>query len=312
MSNQHKKISVVIPSFNEEGNIATLVAALTQILQKLNYHYELIFVDDGSKDKTLSILKELAALTPNLFYIELSKNFGHQNALKAGLDIASGDCIISMDGDMQHPPELIPQMIEKWEQGFDVVYTRRMEDKNLSFFKKKTSKYFYQFINYIAEIDLEQGTADFRLIDKNVSKVFLAFTENELFIRGLTSWVGFKQYAIDYIPAERFSGESKYTTKKMMQFALKGITSFSIRPLYLSIFVGFTATALAFILYLIYVLYSIYFGHAISGWASVIFTIVLFGGLNLIVLGIIGVYVGKLFMQSKNRPNYIIRNTNIQ
>lgn len=312
MSNQHKKVSVVVPSYNEDGNIATLCMVLTQILLKLDYQFELIFVDDGSSDDTLSILLELSLTNPHIFFIELSKNFGHQNALKSGLDMASGDCIISMDGDMQHPPELIPDMIKKWEEGFDVVYTRRMEDENLSFFKKKSSNYFYKFINYIAEINLEQGTADFRLIDKKVSKVFLAFTENELFIRGLTSWVGFKQYAIDYIPSERFSGYSKYTTKKMMQFALKGITSFSIRPLYISIFLGFSVTALAFVLYLIYVLYSIYFGQAISGWASVIFTIVFFGGLNLIVLGIIGVYVGKLFMQSKNRPNYIVRNTNIQ
>ena len=167
-------------------------------------------------------------------------------------------------------------------------------------------------VNYISEIKIEAGTADFRLMDKKVAKVFFAFSENELFIRGLNSWVGFKQYAIDYVPAERFSGKSKYTAKKMMQFALKGITSFSIRPLYISIFLGLSLTAIAILIYLFYVFYSIYFGHAISGWASVIFTIVFFGGLNLIVLGIIGVYVGKLFMQSKNRPNYIVRNTNIQ
>jgi dolichol-phosphate mannosyltransferase len=288
-----------------------MVDALNQVFEKMTYQYEFIFVDDGSSDATLSILKKLSTSNKHLFFVELSKNFGHQNSLKSGLDLATGDCIISMDGDMQHPPELIPDLIAKWEQGFDVVYTRRLADKNLPYFKKKTSKYFYKFINFISEIDIEQGTADFRLIDKKVSKVFLAFTENELFIRGLTSWVGFKQYAIDYIPAERFSGQSKYTVKKMMQFALKGITSFSIRPLYLSIFIGFGATALAFVLYIIYVLYSVYFGHAISGWASVIFTIVFFGGLNLIVLGIIGVYVGKLFMQSKNRPNYIIRDSNI-
>ena len=241
----------------------------------------------------------------------MSRNFGHQNALKAGLDVATGDAIIAMDGDMQHPPELIPDMIQKWQDGYDVVYTRRLEDKKLPYFKNLTSRYFYKFINYISEIDIEPGTADFRLIDKKVGKVFFAFSENELFLRGLSSWVGFKQYAIDYEPATRFSGQSKYTIKKMMQFAMKGITSFSIRPLYLSIFVGVASTFLAFLLYVFYVLYSIYFGHVISGWASVIFTIVFFGGLNLIVLGIIGVYVGKLFMQSKNRPNYIIRNTNL-
>lgn len=308
----HKKISVVIPSFNEEGNIKIIVNALNEVLQKLAYKYELIFVDDGSSDKTLSILQEISSNDPNVYYIELSRNFGHQNALKAGLDLASGDCIITMDGDMQHPPEMIPQLIEKWEEGFDIVYTRRLEDKKLPAFKKITSKYFYKFINYISEIKIEEGTADFRLMDKKVAKVFFAFSENELFIRGLVNWVGYNQFAIDYKPAERFSGKSKYTVKKMMQFALKGITSFSIRPLYISIFLGISLFFLSLLFYIIYVFYSIYYGHVISGWASVIFTIVLFGGLNLIVLGIIGVYVGKLFMQSKQRPNYLIRETNLE
>jgi glycosyltransferase involved in cell wall biosynthesis len=307
-----KKISVVIPSFNEEGNINIIVKALNEVLQKLNYRYELIFVDDGSSDKTLGILQEISSNDSNVFYIELSRNFGHQNALKAGLDLASGDCIITMDGDMQHPPEMIPKLVEKWEEGFDIVYTRRLEDKNLPAFKKITSKYFYKFINYISEIKIEEGTADFRLMDKKVSTVFFAFSENELFIRGLVNWVGFKQFAIDYKPAERFSGNSKYTVKKMMQFALKGITSFSIRPLYISIFLGISLFFLSLVFYILYVFYSIYYGHVISGWASVIFTIVIFGGLNLIVLGIIGVYVGKLFMQSKQRPNYLIRDTNLE
>jgi dolichol-phosphate mannosyltransferase len=307
-----KKISVVIPSFNEEGNINIIVKALNEVLQKLNYRYELIFVDDGSSDKTLRILQEISSNDSNVFYIELSRNFGHQNALKAGLDLASGDCIITMDGDMQHPPEMIPQLVEKWEEGFDIVYTRRLEDKNLPAFKKITSKYFYKFINYISEIKIEEGTADFRLMDNKVSTVFFAFSENELFIRGLVNWVGFRQFAIDYKPAERFSGNSKYTVKKMMQFALKGITSFSIRPLYISIFLGISLFFLSLVFYILYVFYSIYYGHVISGWASVIFTIVIFGGLNLIVLGIIGVYVGKLFMQSKQRPNYLIRDTNLE
>ncbi len=307
-----KKISIVIPSFNEEGNIKIIVKALNEVMQKLNYSYELIFVDDGSSDKTLSILQEISAIDSNVFFIELSRNFGHQNALKAGLDLASGDCIITMDGDMQHPPEMIPQLIEKWEEGYDIVYTRRLEDKKLPAFKKITSKYFYKFINYISEIKIEEGTADFRLMDKKVSTVFFAFSENELFIRGLVNWVGFNKFAIDYKPAERFSGNSKYTVKKMMQFALKGITSFSIRPLYLSIFLGISLFLLSLLFYTLYVFYSIYYGHVISGWASVIFTIVLFGGLNLIVLGIIGVYVGKLFMQSKQRPNYLIRDTNLE
>lgn len=306
-----KKISVVIPSYNEEGNISLLVAKLHSVFQNLSYSYELIFVDDGSSDKTLEILKYLSLNDKNVFYIELSRNFGHQNALKAGLDLAKGDCIISMDGDMQHPPELLPEMIQKWEEGYDVVYTRRLEDKKLSFVKKVTSKGFYKVINKLSEIKFEEGTADFRLIDRKVATAFLELDENELFIRGLVSWVGFKQFAIDYVPAARFSGSSKYPLKKMIQFALKGITSFSIRPLYISIFLGFSISFFAFIFYLVYVFHAVFYAYTISGWASVIFTIVFFGGLNLIVMGIIGIYVGKLFMQSKGRPNYLIRNTNI-
>ena len=165
-------------------------------------------------------------------------------------------------------------------------------------------------MNQLSEIKFEPGTADFRLMDEKVVEVFSNFSENELFIRGLVNWLGFKQFAIDYKPADRFSGTSKYTFKKMMRFALQGITSFSIRPLYLAIYLGLGLSVFAFIFYIGYVLYSIYFGHVISGWASVISTIVFFGGLNLFVLGIVGMYVGKLFIQSKNRPNYLIRNTN--
>jgi dolichol-phosphate mannosyltransferase len=279
-----KKIAIVIPSYNEEGNIEIMANSIKDTMQALPYDYEVIFVDDGSSDATLEKLKALSTSYSNLFFVELSRNFGHQNALKAGVDIAKANAVITMDGDMQHPPELIPELLKKWEEGYDVVYTRREDDKNNSYFKRKTSKGFY--------------------------KVFTDFTENELFIRGLVSWLGFKQFAIDYAPAERFSGKSKYTMKKMMRFAIQGITSFSTRPLHLAIFLGIGLSLFAFVFYIGYVIYSIYFGHVISGWASVISTIVFFGGLNLIVLGIIGMYIGKLFIQSKQRPNYLIRSTN--
>lgn len=307
----NKKIAIVIPTYNEEGNIDIMIASLHKVMQKLPYQYSFIFVDDGSNDNSLQNLKEIAKKDTAVLYIELSRNFGHQNALKAGVDKSNADAVITMDGDMQHPPELLPVLIQKWEEGFDVVYTRRAEDKSLSFFKKKTSSGFYKLMNYLSEVNFEAGTADFRLMDKKVVAVFSDFSENELFIRGLVNWLGFKQFAIDYTPAERFSGTSKYTVKKMTKFALQGITSFSTRPLHIAIFLGFGLTIFAFLFYIIYVIYSIYFGHVISGWTSVIATIVFFGGLNLIVLGIIGMYIGKLFMQSKQRPHYLIRSTNI-
>jgi glycosyltransferase involved in cell wall biosynthesis len=308
----NKSIAIVIPSYNEATNIDVLIQALNETIININYNFKFIFVDDGSSDETVAILKEKSKEHKHTYYLELSRNFGHQNALKAGIDLVKNDvdAIISMDGDMQHPPKIIPKLIEKWEEGFEVVYTIREEDKKLGFVKNKTSNLFYGLMNKLSDIKFEPGTADFRLIDKKVAQVFSDFTENELFIRGIINWVGFKQYAIHYEPNERYSGKSKYTVGKMMRFAVQGITSFSTKPLSMAIILGISLSVMAFIFYISYVLYSIYYGHVISGWASVITTVVFFGGLNLVVLGIIGVYIGKLFMQSKGRPNYLISNTN--
>jgi dolichol-phosphate mannosyltransferase len=308
----NKSIAIVIPSYNEATNIDVLIQALNETIININYNFKFIFVDDGSSDETVAILKEKSKEHKHTYYLELSRNFGHQNALKAGIDLVKNDvdAIISMDGDMQHPPKIIPKLIEKWEEGFEVVYTIREEDKKLGFVKNKTSNLFYGLMNKLSDIKFEPGTADFRLIDKKVAQVFSDFTENELFIRGIINWVGFKQYAIHYEPNERYSGKSKYTVGKMMRFAVQGITSFSTKPLSMAIILGISLSVMAFIFYISYVLYSIYYGHVISGWASVITTVVFFGGLNLVVLGIIGVYIGKLFMQSKGRPNYLISSTN--
>lgn len=308
----NKSIAIVIPSYNEATNIDVLILALNETIQNINYTFKFIFVDDGSSDETVAVLKEKSKEHQHIFYLELSRNFGHQNALKAGIDLVKNDvdAIISMDGDMQHPPKIIPKLIQKWEEGFEVVYTIREENKKLGFLKNKTSNLFYSLMNKLSDIKFEPGTADFRLIDKKVAQVFSDFTENELFIRGIINWVGFKQFAIHYEPNERYSGKSKYTVGKMMRFAVQGITSFSTKPLSMAIILGISLSIMAFIFYIAYVLYSIYYGHVISGWASVITTVVFFGGLNLVVLGIIGVYIGKLFMQSKGRPNYLISSTN--
>lgn len=305
-----KLISVVIPAFNEAENLTVIIDRLEDVFLKTGYNVEFIFVDDGSKDQTLPILKNIAKVKPNLFYIEFSRNFGHQPALKAGLDKANGDCVISLDADLQHPPELIIEMLEKWEEGYEVVYTRRIEDKTLSFRKRKTSSGFYKLLNALSSIDLEQGTADFRLMDKKVIDIFKDFHENEPFIRGLVKWMGFKQIAIDYIPNKRYAGSSKYNLTRMMRFALHGVTSFSIKPLYTAVYLGFIFSILS-VLYVPYIMYSFYEGIEVNGWASIIMTIAFFGGLQLIILGIIGIYIGKMFMQTKSRPTYIIRSTNL-
>lgn len=305
-----KLVSVVIPAFNEAENLTVIIDRLENVFSKTGYNVEFILIDDGSKDKTLAIIKTMATVKPNLFYIEFSRNFGHQLALKAGLDKANGDCVISLDADLQHPPELIIQMLEKWEEGNEVVYTRRLEDKTLPYGKRKSSLLFYKLLNVLSSIHIEDGTADFRLMDKKVIEVFKNFEENEPFIRGLIQWMGYKQVAIDYTPDKRHAGSSKYNVRKMMRFALQGVTSFSIKPLYTAVYLGFSFSMLS-ILYVPYVFYAVYSGIEVDGWASTIMTIVFFGGLQLIIMGIIGIYIGKMFMQTKNRPNYIIRSTNL-
>jgi dolichol-phosphate mannosyltransferase len=305
-----KRISIVVPVCNEEANIPVIITALKTVFQSLAYPYTLIFIDDGSTDGTLEEIKREAAVNPQLFFIALARNFGHQNALKAGLDMADGDCVIMMDGDMQHPPDLIPEMLAQWEAGHDIVYTIRKDHKEIPMMKRKTSNMFYNLINNLSDIELEPGTADFRLMDKKVVAVFRTFKETDLFMRGLVKWMGFRQIGIEYDPAQRTQGRSKYTVKKMIRFALQGITSFSTRPLYIAVYLGFIFSLLS-LLYIPYIVYSFYFGHVISGWTSVIATIAFFGGLQLMILGIIGMYLGKLFMQSKQRPHYIVKESNI-
>ncbi len=305
-----KKISIIIPVCNEEGNIPIVTQSLQQVMDRLPYDYSILFIDDGSVDGTLEIIKKLAGENKPVFYASLARNFGHQNALKAGLDLTEGDCAIMMDGDMQHPTDLLPEMIRKWEEGYDIVYTIRRDHQEMPMMKRKTSNMFYNLINNLSDIDMEPGTADFRLMDKKVVDAFRGFRETDLFMRGLVKWMGFNQIGIEYDPALRTEGKSKYTLKKMIRFALQGITSFSIRPLYIATYLGFIFSLFS-LFYIPYIIYSYYFGHAISGWSSVIATIAFFGGLQLMILGIIGMYLGKLFMQSKQRPHYIIKESNL-
>lgn len=304
-------ISIIIPCYNEENNIELLYRRINEQLP--GDLYECIFIDDGSTDNTLNVIKQLAEQNNPVKYLSFSRNFGHQNALKAGIDYALGDCIIMMDADLQHPPGLIPEMIKKWKEGFDIVYTLRKDTDNLPFFKKQTSQLFYKIINYLSDIKVEKGAADYRLLDRKVADVFkYDFPEYFLFIRGLTSWVGFRQFAIVYIPQERHSGKSKYSLFKMVAFALYGITSLSMKPLRLATILGITVSILSF-LYGIYALVmSIFTNNTIHGWTSTILTILFIGGIQMFLLGIIGEYLGKLFFEVKKRPQYILKDTNCE
>lgn len=308
-----KKISIVIPAHNEEDNVGLIHQRLRDVFRPLeNYHFELIFVNDGSRDQTQAKIEALSAQFEEVKFIEFSRNFGHQPAVKAGLDLSDGNAVISMDADLQHPPELIPDLIKKWEEGFDIVYTIRTYPKQISAFKRKTSALFYRFISGISDVNLrEGGGSDFRLMDSSVVDVVRTMNEADIFLRGLSSWMGFKQTGIRFTAGERISGESSYDLQKMMRFAFTGITAFSVKPLYLAAYLGFIFSALAVVGYGIYVIHSFLSETEISGWASLIMTVVFFGGLQLIILGIIGIYLGKIFKQVKERPNYIIRSKNV-
>ena len=304
-----KKISVIVPCFNEEESLGTFNRALISVLPT-SYLWEIIYVNDGSSDHTFQVIQALAKENQDIKYISFSRNFGHQNALKAGYDFASGDCAISLDADLQHPPSVIPELISKWEEGFEIVNTQRNDHKSISYSKKMSSKIFYQIMRKLSDVNIENGMADFRLVDKKVVKQLKLFPENFLFFRGIIPWMGFNQTTVPFTANERFAGSTKYTFKKMLKFATAGVTAFSVKPLRISIYLGSVFAFLAFI-YGVYITYVyIFTNQAITGWTSVILSVLFVGGINLLMLGIIGEYLGKLFIENKRRPNYLISETN--
>jgi dolichol-phosphate mannosyltransferase len=305
------KLSVIVPCFNEEEGLATFNQTLLNFLPE-RYAYEIIYVNDGSRDHTFQVILSLAKDNPNIKYISLSRNFGHQNALKAGYDFATGDCAISLDADLQHPPSIIPELIAKWEEGYEIVNTIRNDHKSISIQKQISSRIFYQIMRKLSDVRIENGMADFRLIDKKVLKQLKLFSENYLFFRGIIPWMGFRQTDIPFKANERFAGKTKYTFKKMLKFASAGVTAFSVKPLKLSIYLGSVIAILTFI-YGMYAAYiHIFTDKALTGWTSVIMSVLFIGGINLLMLGIIGEYLGKLFIENKRRPNYLISETNFE
>jgi dolichol-phosphate mannosyltransferase len=309
--NTFRKISLVVPCFNEEEGLAMFNQTLIRNLPE-NYRYEIIYVNDGSSDQTLQVILTLAQSNPIIKYISFSRNFGHQNALKAGYDFATGDCAISLDADLQHPPDVIPELIRKWEEGFEIVNTLRNDHQSISYSKKMSSRLFYQIMNKLSDVNIENGMADFRLVDQKVLKQLKLFSENYLFFRGIIPWMGFKQTVVSFTANERFAGTTKYTFKKMLKFATTGVTAFSVKPLRISIYLGSMIAMISF-LYGLYAAYiHIFTDRAVTGWTSVILSVLFVGGINLLMLGIIGEYLGKLFIENKRRPNYLISETNLE
>ena len=305
--NQSPIYSIVVPAFNEEAIISETYIKLKKIMDSLNEEYEFVFVNDGSIDNTSKLIKELCVKDSHVKLLDFSRNFGHQIAISAGIDFATGKAVVIIDADLQDPPEVIPQMIEKWKEGYEVIYGKRTKRKGETIFKKVTAYLFYRLLKYLTNYEIPTDTGDFRLIDYKVCKALRNINEKSRFMRGIISWVGFKQTYVEYVREERKVGESKYPLRKMIHFALDGITSFSYRPLRLATYLGLVLSAGAF-LYFFYAIYQYLFNISIvQGWTSIVATTVLFDGIILVILGIIGEYVGRIYEETKDRPLYILR-----
>lgn len=300
-----KKLSIVAPMYNEELCIGEFVKEITSVVSPLGMDYEIVLVDDGSKDKTYEVAKSLSLKDSRIKTIKFARNFGHQMALLAGLKFASGDVIVMMDSDLQHPPELIPTLLKKYEEGYNVVHTVRLSTAKESFAKKFTSKAFYALINKLSYTPIIPGAADFRLVTKKVNDVFCSLSEYDRFNRGLFSWVGFHATTVDYMAKERFAGKSTYTFSKMFSLALSSITSFSGKPLRVSFYLGLSTLGVVF-LYLLYFCFDFFVHGTVRGWSSLFFSITMLGSVQLISIGVLGEYIYRIYNEVKQRPHFIV------
>ncbi len=300
------RYSVVVPLYNEEDVIRESYRRLTEVMERCGDSYELIFINDGSRDKTLDIAFELAEADKRLRVLSFSRNFGHQPAITAGMDYARGDAVIVIDADLQDPPEVMLPMIEMWQQGNEVVYGKRTVRKGETVFKKLTAKVFYRTLNALTDVELPVDVGDFRLLDRKVIETMKQMPERNRYVRGIVAWVGYKQAAVEYVREERFAGETKYPLKKMLGLASNAITSFSLKPLKISTYIGCFLSFGSFV-FLIYVLVrGLIDKGLVDGWASLAAIMLFFNGIVLIMLGIIGQYIGRIYDETKGRPLYIV------
>jgi polyisoprenyl-phosphate glycosyltransferase len=297
-------LSVVAPVYNEEATIGEFYGRVCAALEGLRF--ELVLVDDGSSDGSTAVLDRLAAGDPRVRLVYLSRNFGHQTALTAGLDHARGDAVVMLDGDLQDPPELITRMLDHWRAGCDVVYAVREHREGESRFKLSTARWFYKLFDKLAQVELQHNSGDYRLLDRRALDALLSMRERNRFLRGMTVWVGYTQAAVPYKRDPRYAGETKYTVSKMLRFSLDAISSFSHRPLQLATLLGFVISTLAFIAIPVVIILRI-LGSYLPGFGSITIAILLLGGIQLIALGIIGEYVGRIYDEVKGRPLYLVR-----
>ena len=282
--------SIVVPVYNEEEVVDECYKQLKQVMDSTKKNYELIFINDGSKDKTVEMLKQYCKKDKNVKLIDFSRNFGHQIAISAGMDSSRGDAVVVIDADLQDPPAVILDMIEKWKEGFDVVYGKRLKRKGETIFKKLTASAYYRFLKRMTDVEIPVDVGDFRLIDRSVCDAMKKIKEKNRFIRGIISWLGFKQGEVLYERDKRLAGVTKYPLKKMIRFALNGVISFSYKPLKIATFLGVLASGAGFI-YFLYALYQRFFTEAaVPGWTSLVSLVLFFNGVILIILGIIGIF----------------------
>ena len=307
MTTDHPTLSVVAPCFNEEGVLHELYRRISQVLDGSGETWELVLVNDGSRDRTPEIMRELHAQDERVKVVDFARNFGHQIAVTAGMDYARGDAVVLIDADLQDPPELILEMLAKWREGYEVVYAIRAERKGETWFKEFTAKMFYRIIYKITDIDIPMDTGDFRLMDRKVVNALKTMHEKHRFMRGMSVWVGFRQTGVKYVRAERYAGETKYPLKKMLKFAMDGITSFSYFPLQLATYIGFVAALLAVLGIVVTIILRLSGSHAFFGQATTLVSVLFLGGVQLICLGILGEYLGRIYDEVKGRPLYIVR-----
>jgi glycosyltransferase involved in cell wall biosynthesis len=300
--------SIVVPAFNEESVLPETYLRLTSVMDSLEEPYEMIFVNDGSTDMTLSILRDLNRKDPRVKILDFSRNFGHQAAITAGMEHARGEAVIVMDADLQDPPELIPAFIEKWREGYEVVYGVREERDGESLFKKASAALFYRFMRVMTDIQIPVDAGDFRLLDRSVVEVFRhSIKERNRFIRGLTSWVGFRQTGVPYPRGARVAGQTKYPFKKMLRFSTDALISFSDVPLRMASYLGFAVAGLSFFYLFYVVLLKFVSDRPVAGWSSLIAVVLFLGGVQLIFLGVIGGYISRINDEVKQRPLYIVK-----
>lgn len=300
------QLSIVIPAFNEQGNLRELYITLLPTLSDLSISWEIIFSDDGSSDGTWQEIEDLHSQDSRVKGVQLSRNFGHQYALMAGLAQAQGKAIISMDADLQHPPSMIPALIEKWRQGYKIVHTRRLDPEEISRFKKWSSSLFYSIFSLLSGVPMESGMADFRLLDRQVLDEILQFQEDGLFLRGIVQWVGYQKTTLSYQCRDRFCGQSKYTLRKMIKFAWTGITSFSLIPLRLGIYIGILTSIVAFSEMAYAIFMRLFTDTVVPGWASGVAIVSFLFGILFVLLGLIGEYIGRILIEVRRRPRFLV------